>query len=138
MWPLRYWIWTPGGLRTSWDTGCAPNDSIDGINCYRAQSNRLAKCKTGSEGFPWICPDAPSATPNVLSEELRPKWLDDALCKIPPSEYDDKWLNRGALAGSPLGWKETAIRAQTSCSSTNPQSDLRPHWLSCAHCTGYF
>jgi hypothetical protein len=97
------------GLRTSWDTGCAPNDSTDGINYYRAQNNRLAKCGTGSEGFPRICPDAPSATPNVLPKELRPKWIDNALYKIPPSESDDKWLNRSALAGSPLGRKETAI-----------------------------
>jgi hypothetical protein len=97
------------GLRTSWDTGCAPVDSTDGINCYRAQNDSLAKCRIGLKGFPRICPDTPSATPNVLPEELRPKWLDDALRKIPLLESDDKWLNRSALAGSPLGRKETAI-----------------------------
>jgi hypothetical protein len=54
-------------------------------------------------------PDALSATSNVLPEELRPKWLDDAPCKIPPSESDGNWLNLSALAGSQLGQKETAI-----------------------------
>jgi len=47
-----------GGLRTSWDTGCAPDDSNDEINCYRVQNDRIAKCGIGSEGFPRICPDA--------------------------------------------------------------------------------
>jgi hypothetical protein len=49
------------------------------------------------------------ATPNVCPEELRPKWMDEAICKIPPSESDDRWLNRSALAGSQMSWKETAI-----------------------------
>jgi hypothetical protein len=71
-----------GGLRTSWDTGCAPNDSTNEICCYRAQNDRLAKCGTGSEGFPRICSDTLHATPNVLSEELRPKWLDEATARF--------------------------------------------------------
>jgi hypothetical protein len=50
-----------------------------------------------------------SATSNVLPEELHPKWLDDVLCKITPSEYDGNWLNLSALAGSQLGRKEIAI-----------------------------
>ena len=98
-----------GGLRTSWDTGCAPNDSIEGINCYRAQNNCLAKCGTGSEGFPRICSDTLHATPKLLPEELRPKWLDEAICNIPLSESNDNWLNGSTLAGSQLGRKETAI-----------------------------
>jgi hypothetical protein len=73
------------------------------------QNDRLAKCGTGLEGFPQICSDAPSATSNVLPEELRPKWLDDVPCKIPPLESNGEWLNLSALAGSQLGWKETAI-----------------------------
>jgi hypothetical protein len=47
--------------------------------------------------------------PHVMSEELHPKWLDDAPYKIPPSEYDGKWLNLSALAGSQLRRKENAI-----------------------------
>jgi hypothetical protein len=61
------------GFRTSWDTGCAPTDSTNEIFFYISQNNRLAKCGTRSEGFPQICPDALSATPNVLPDELRPK-----------------------------------------------------------------
>jgi hypothetical protein len=75
--------------------------------------------------------------PNVCPEELRPKWLNGSICEIPPSESDDRWLNRSALAGSQMGWKETAIWIRISCSSPNPQTSLRPHWLSYALCNGY-
>jgi hypothetical protein len=100
---------TPGGFAHPLDTGCTPNDSTNRINCYRTQNDHLAKCGIGSGGFPRICSDASSATSNVLSEELHPKWLDDAPCKIPPSEFDGKWLNLSALARSQLGRKENAI-----------------------------
>jgi hypothetical protein len=72
-----------------------------------------------------------------IREELRPKWLNESIYKIPLSESDDRWLNRSALAGSQMGWKETAIWIRISCSSPNPQIDLRSHWLSCAVCNGY-
>jgi hypothetical protein len=65
------------------------------------------------------------------------KWMNESICMIPPSESNDRWLNRSALAGSQMGWKETAIWIWISCSSPNPQTDLRPHWLSCALCNGY-
>jgi hypothetical protein len=68
-----------------------------------AQNDRLAKCGTGLEGFARICSDTLHATPNVCPEELRPKWLDEAICKIPLSESDDRWLNRSALTGSQMG-----------------------------------
>ena len=126
-----------GGLRTFWLFGCAPNDSTNGIGCYRTQNDRLVKCGIGSEGFPQICSDAPSITPTVLPEELRPKWLNESISKISPSESDDRWLNRSALAGSQMGWKETAIWIRVSCNSPNPQTSLRPHWLSCAVCNEY-
>jgi hypothetical protein len=73
------------------------------------QNDRLAKCGTGSEGFPQIFLDALSATSNVLLEELHPKWMDDVPCNIPPSEFDGNWLNMRALDGSQLGRKEVAI-----------------------------
>jgi hypothetical protein len=77
------------------------------------------------------------ARPNVCPKNLRPKWLNESICKIPPSESDDRWLNRSTLAGSQMGWKETAICIRVSCNSPNPQTSLRPHWLSCALCNGY-
>jgi hypothetical protein len=67
------------------------------------------------------------ATPNVCPEKLRPKWMNESICNIPPSESDDRWFNRSALVGSQMGWKETAIWIRISCSSPNPQTDLRPH-----------
>jgi hypothetical protein len=72
-----------------------------------------------------------------VREELHPKWLNESICNIPPLESDDRWLNRSALAGSQMGWKETAIWIRVSCSSPNPQTSLCPHWLSCALCNGY-
>ena len=72
------------------------------------------------------------ATTNVCPEKLRPKWMNESICKIPLSESNERWLNRSALAGSQMGWKETAIWIRISCSSPNPQTDLRPHWMSCA------
>jgi hypothetical protein len=72
------------------------------------------------------------ATPNVCPEQLRPEWLDGSICKIPPSESDDRWLNGSALTGSLLGRNESAIGTQVYCRSPNPQNSLRPPWLSCA------
>jgi hypothetical protein len=65
-----------------------------------AQNDRLAKCRTGLKGIAQIYSDTLHATPNVCPEELRPKWMDEAICNIPLSEFDDRWLNRSALAGS--------------------------------------
>jgi hypothetical protein len=77
--PLMLWISSHGGLRTSWALWMHPNDSTNGIGCYMTQNVHPGKCGTGSEGFPHICSDAPSITPTVLPQELRPGWLNVAL-----------------------------------------------------------
>ena len=126
-----------GGLRTSWDTRCAPKDSTNGIYFYMAQNNHLSKCGIVLVVISRIYADTLHATPNVCLKALHPKCLDEVIWKIPLSESDDRWINRSTLVGSQMGWKETAIWTQTLCSSLNPQTDLRPHWLSCALCNGY-
>jgi hypothetical protein len=96
---------------------CAPPGTLDAPQRIPPTESDAIWLKTivspnaelGRKEFPRICSDTLHATPNVCPEELRPKWLDEAICKIPPSESDDRWLNRSALAGSQMGWKETAI-----------------------------
>jgi hypothetical protein len=80
-----------------------------------AQNDRLTKQGNGSEGFVLICSETLHVTPNVYPEELRPKWMNESICNIPPSEFDDIWLNRSTLAGSQMGWKETTIWIRISC-----------------------
>jgi hypothetical protein len=137
IWSLRHWIWTPGGFAPLLEHWMHPKGFHQrNLPLYGSKrSSRQIKKWVGR--FVRICSETLHATSNVCPKELRPKWLNESICKIPPSKSDDRWLNRSALAGSQMGWKETAIWIRVSCSSPNPQTSLRPHWLSCALCNGY-
>ena len=112
-----------------------PSDPTNRIRWYMSRNDCPSPLCNGSEGFPRIWSGIPSGTPNALPQELHTIWLSVMLWEIPPSETDDWWLKRSALASSQLGRKESARYYSVSCSYTKPSLTLAPSLAElCNHC----
>jgi hypothetical protein len=92
-----------GGMHPSFSGKMRPSDSTIGIGQDVSQNDRLDLLGNGSEGFPWIWPDALLGTLNVFSKSVALPSLENAPQMIPPSKFGEEPDKRCALPSSQMG-----------------------------------
>jgi hypothetical protein len=95
-----------------------------------SQNDHLGLLGNGSEGFPGMCPDTRSRTPNVPTKRVTRPSLENASQLIPLSEFDEEPGKRCALPSSQIGWREISEFSLDGISLLKTLSEATPSlWM---------